>query len=110
MASYKLQVEYRETSEMVLHVDVLSHNASYKETTGSYRIVGEVQNPYDFALESVKIVATYYNGAGEVVRVDFTYADLDVLNPGSSSPFEVLLTDPPANLDHYRLQTEARPR
>jgi hypothetical protein len=106
IASHKLDVEWSTTDQAPLRVDILSHSASWTDY-GSYNIVGEVQNPYDVALEFVKVVATCYNAASEVLRVDFTFTELHTLAPGQRSPFELTVMDPPEELDHYSLQTEA---
>ena len=70
-------------------------------------MTGEVRNPHDFTIKFPEIVATYYNATHEVIRVEVDFAEVDPLEPGQSSPFEVVLTDPPADLQHYALQTEA---
>jgi hypothetical protein len=106
IATYKLDVEWNTTNQTPLRVDILSHSASVT-AYGSYNIMGEVQNPYDFPLEFVKVVATCYNAANEVLRVDFTFTELHTLDPGQRSPFELTVMDPPEELDHYSLQTEA---
>jgi hypothetical protein len=59
------------------------------------------------AIKFPEIVATYYNAANQVVRVEVAFAQSQALQPGEVSPFEVVLVDPPGDLDHYALQTEA---
>jgi hypothetical protein len=105
--TYKLDVEWNVTNVIPLHVDVLSHNTS-TDSIGAYHVVGEVQNPYDHSLEFVKIVATFYSAEGKVLRSDFTYTGRDTIGPGETSPFELVLLNPPADMDHYKLQTQAR--
>jgi hypothetical protein len=52
-------------------------------------------------------VATYYDSANQVRRVEMTLGEADTLEPGQISHFELLLADPPDDMSHYRLQTEA---
>jgi hypothetical protein len=106
LANYDLRVNYVVTDEDPLRVEVLSQRA-FRGEGGVYHIVGEVRNPYDHALSSVDIVATYYDAAYQVVRVEKTTAQAGVLEPGQVSPFELVLANPPSELSHYRLQTEA---
>ncbi|HJT47414.1 MAG TPA: FxLYD domain-containing protein [Nitrososphaeraceae archaeon] len=62
-------------------ISVLS-SSSFIDETGAYHIVGEVKNnsPTD-PMNYVKIVATLYDKTGKVVGTDFTFSDIDVLNP-----------------------------
>lgn len=60
------------------------------------RIVGEVTNTGDAPAQFVRINAIGYDAAGEVTSVEFTFAQLDRLEPGATSPFEIsLFTSPP---------------
>jgi hypothetical protein len=106
LTDYKLRVDYLTTSQDPLRLEVVNHSGSLAES-GWYIVSGEVRNPYDFAVKFPEIVATYYNTAHQVVRVEVAFSALDVLQAGEVSPFEVVLVDPPADLHHYALQTEA---
>jgi hypothetical protein len=106
LANYDLRVNYVTTEEDPLRAEVLSQRA-FRGETGAYHIVGEVRNPHEFPVGSVEIVATYYNAAYQVVRVEAAFAEAETLEPGQVSPFEIMLANPPADLSHYRLQTEA---
>jgi len=106
LANYELRVNYVTTEEDPLRAEVLSQRA-FRGEGGGYHIVGEVRNPYDHALRSVEIVATYYNAAYQVVRVEKAFAEAETLEPGQVAAFEIILSSPPPDLSHYRLQTEA---
>lgn len=106
LANYELRVDYVTTEDDPLRAEVLSQRA-FRGEEGGYHIVGEVRNPYGHPLRSVEIVATYYNTAYQVVRVEAAFAEAETLEPGQTSPFEVILSSPPPDLSHYRLQTEA---
>jgi hypothetical protein len=103
---YDLQVDYATTTQPPVGLEVAGHSGSLG-ADGWYRVVGEVRNPHDFAVKFPEIVVTCYNGAHQVIRVEANLAQVNPLEPGQSSPFEVVLTDPPADLQHYALQAEA---
>ena len=103
---YDLRVDYSTTTQPPIRLELAGHSGSASES-GWYHVTGEVRNPHDFATKFPEIVATYYNATHQVVRVEVDFAQLDPLEPGQASPFEVILTDPPADLQHYALQTEA---
>jgi hypothetical protein len=106
IASHKLDVDWDTTTSTPLRVEVLSHSAA-TDSVGAYHVVGEVRNPYDFGLQFIEIVGTFYNAAGSVIRVKFMYAERDTLPPGQTSPFELIIFDPPEDLTRYSLQTQA---
>ena len=108
VASYKLRADYLTTSQALLRVEVVSHS-EYVADNGWYHIVGEIRNPNGFMVKFPKLVATYYNATHEVVRVEMAFSELETLEPGQTSPFEVVLVDPPADLHHYSLAAEAVP-
>jgi len=109
IARYDLRVDYQTTTQSPIRLEITGHSGA-ADGTGWYRVTGEVRNPHDFAVKFPEIVVTYYNATHDVVRVEADFADLDVLEPGQSSTFEVVLTDPPADLHHYALQSEAVPQ
>jgi hypothetical protein len=108
LASYKLRTDYLTTSEAPLQAEVVSHS-EYVADNGWYYIVGEIRNPNAFRVKFPKLVATYYNATHEVVRVEMALSELETLEPEQTSPFEVVLVDPPGDLHHYSLAAEAVP-
>lgn len=87
-------------------VKILSHSSYYN--SGYFYVVGEVQNLGNNNIEFVKIVATFYNSAGEIIGTDFTYTELDILTPNQKSPFEVNSWPNEINVDHYELSVQYR--
>jgi len=88
-ASYKINVEYYVTQDQPFEgLTILSQTASI-DTSGYHNIVGEVKNNGASAATYVKIVSTYYNSAGKVIGTSFTYTELDTINVGAASPFEL---------------------
>jgi hypothetical protein len=106
LADYKLRADFLTTGVGPLGLEVLNHSASVPDT-GWYHISGEVRNPHEFPVRFPEIVATYYNPSHQVVRVEMAFAELEVLQPGEVSRFEIVLVEPPDDLHHYALQTEA---
>jgi hypothetical protein len=60
---------------------------------GWYEVVGEVVNGGTDSTEYVKVVATFYDEAGQVINTDFTYTDPSDLAAGQSAPFELSVSD-----------------
>jgi hypothetical protein len=106
LASYKLRADYVTSNQAALQLEVLNHSA-FVDESGWYRIVGEIRNPYDVLVKFPEIVATYYSATHQVIRVEVAFSEIDALHPGQASLFEVVLVDPPGDLHHYALQTEA---
>ncbi|APH39485.1 hypothetical protein BHR79_08330 [Methanohalophilus halophilus] len=93
------EIEYQEP----LHEPEILSSSSYIEYD-DFHLVGEVQNNLDQNIEYVKIVGTFYNEQNEVIGMDYTYTDIDILKPGQKSPFE-LNTYPDSFIpDSYKLQ------
>ncbi len=84
---------------------VVSHKAY--EDGDRYTIIGEVQNTSDQPMEFVRIAATLYDDAEQVVGTDFTYTVLDVIPAGGKSPFE-MSSDEWEGVAHYKLQAQGR--
>ena len=106
LADYELRSDYVTSEAGPLGLDVLGHSASVGDN-GRYQISGEVRNPHDFVVRFPEIVATFYNPSHQVVRVEVVFAQQETLQPGEVSAFEIVLADPPGDLHHYALQTEA---
>jgi hypothetical protein len=68
-------------------------------------IRGEVQNTGDTSAELVRVIITLYDGAGNVVAMGDTFATLDVIPPGETSPFEIRTVRHP-DVDRYEIQVQ----
>ncbi|MEZ4637777.1 MAG: FxLYD domain-containing protein [Caldilineaceae bacterium] len=84
------------TSTQPTGVIVLSSSAfvPYSGSTSLY-IVGEVRNDTASNVRFVRVNATLRDAAGNVVTNRSTYATIDVLTPGMTSPFRALFGDAP---------------
>ena len=59
---YDLEVEYATTDWPPLRVDIAGHQGSVSfSDTGSYHVVGEVENQNGFTVNFIKVVVTFYN-------------------------------------------------
>jgi hypothetical protein len=90
--------------EATSNFNILS-DQGFVAITGAYYIVGEVQNVGSQPQKYVEIIATFYSSNGTMVGTDYTYADLDVINPGCKSPFWLIFTETTQipQIDHYTL-------
>ncbi|MBN1135002.1 MAG: hypothetical protein JXM73_00355 [Anaerolineae bacterium] len=103
--NYDLQVEYAITDSAPLRLEVASHQGSISNS--DYHVLGEVRNQNAFTVNSVRVVATFYNDQDEVLRTVIYYTILDTLSSGQKASYDVTVPDPPDDLDHYALIVEA---
>lgn len=61
---------------------------------GDTWISGEVLNNTRSRYSYVEVTARFYNTSGQIVKSDFTYADLEVLAARTRSPFSLITTVP----------------
>lgn len=73
-----------------------------------YEIVGEVQNVGNETSDYVSLIAAVYDSAGNLITVEFTFADADVMAPGDISSFSISVWDTIGNAvpDHFTLYIE----
>lgn len=107
LADYKVQVQGRPADELPYAGLSVVNQSDYVNDIGYRHIVGEVSNGGQASAEFVQIVATLYDEAGQIVGTDFTYADLDVLPPGGTSPFELSIGEA-VQFSSYTLQVQGR--
>lgn len=109
---YELTVQYSETSDQPytdLELEVANAAAG---DYGIYQIAGEIRNTGNRPVEFIKIIAMLYDAEDTLIANDFTYTDLDVIQPDSSSPFTIQIMGVGAGIsavDHYELLVQARP-
>jgi len=80
----------------------------YKGEYDTYHVVGEVRNNGSSGAEFVRLIATLYDDAGEIVDTDYSYTYLDIVAPNELSPFKISFWDLPAKPERCRLQSEWR--
>jgi hypothetical protein len=76
---------------------------------GRYEVVGEITNGGTNPTEYVKVIGTFYDEAGEVIAVDFTYTGPSDLAAGQSPPFEIALLeeDVSDDIESVKLTTQS---
>lgn len=79
---------------------------AFIDNFGTPSIVGEVENQGEATVENIRIIATIYDDAGEIISVRSTYAELDSLDPGEKSPFDITVYDAD-EIGSYELLLEA---
>jgi hypothetical protein len=108
IGSYELDVAgYEQATDAPLTVEVVRHAGSMSDNI-RYRILGEVHNPLPFALEWVFIYAICYDSTDALVAVDWASTDLDTVEADKNSSFEMILVDPPREIDHCAFVTTAQ--
>ena len=73
--------------------NVILLSQRYNEEEFSNEIVGEVENNGTEPVEYVKVAVTFYDGSGNVVGTENTYADPSDLVPSMKSPFKILISN-----------------
>ena len=76
---------------------------------GGITVRGTVQNVGSETAEFVQVTFAAFDSAGVIRAVDFTFADLDQLAPGGTSPFEILVFELDAEPTSYRIFVEGAP-
>jgi hypothetical protein len=79
----------------------------YTDITGYLNFVGVIKNTGTVPLEFVKPVVTLRDAQGEMVALEFTYTELDVIEPGGTSPFILFFTDDVGEWTDYEIMVEA---
>lgn len=88
-------------------VDIVS-TSTHRSITGSLHLVGEVANNSQSTVEYVKLIVSYYSAGGALVATDYAYTEMDEMEPGETSPFDILTIDPPAGIERHELLVEYR--
>jgi hypothetical protein len=86
-------------------ITILSHN-SYIDSTGSFHVVGEVENNTPNTTKFVRISGTFYDINNAVVGNQFTYTNPTNISSGTKALFDLILMSagvPASLVDHYKL-------
>ncbi len=105
---YEIVVQGQEASFLSSYRDFEIVSSQGKTADfGVYTIVGEVKNIGNKDAEFVEIIAIMYDANGKIIGTESTFAKLDKVVAGSTSPFEVLvLSIADGAIDHYDLIVE----
>jgi hypothetical protein len=108
VASYNLDVQYNTTQDQPFEgLTILNQTASI-DPQGLHKVVGEVKNNGASEATYVKVVGTYYNAAGKVIGISFTYTELDTINVGATSSFELSSYPLAITPARYELQVQGQ--
>jgi len=108
LQQYRIQVSYRTTTDEPFHDLIVISHTSKTDAYGYYEIVGEVKNSSGTTAEYVNIVVTYYDSGGTVIGTEYTYATLDQIAAGQTSPFTVSSYPRKIQPASYSLQVQGR--
>ena len=105
-ASYSLCPTVHALAEVV----ILDNHSSYKDTAGYLHVVGEVENIGNSNVRFVQIIGTFYDNQSNIILQENTFAMLEILPPGSKSPFDLFLVssspDIISRIEHYELDID----
>ena len=87
---------------------VLEQVESGENGLGGISIFGDITNTSDDKADTVAIIATLYDDAGTMLGVENTFAKLQEIEPGQTSPFQVLSMIDSGDVAGYRLQITGR--
>jgi len=87
---YELTITFQQSGSLPVGLEILSHS-KHVDAIGWLHVSGEIKNIADRDAHFVKVVATFYDSAGKVVGVSFTFSDPNDLTPGQKAPFEIIL-------------------
>jgi hypothetical protein len=84
---------------------VAVRNSTWKvdDFFGDIEIVGEVVNNAGSDVAFVEVTASAYSASNTLLTTESSIACVTALAPGSDSPFDIYIFDPPPGLDHIDL-------
>lgn len=66
--------------------------------TGTIHVVGLVINGLGADIGFVKVTANFYGSSGQLLATNYTFTEVSVVPAGGSSPYHILLLDPPPGI------------
>jgi|SRR5215211_3797536 len=72
-------------------LEILSHKI--KEGQFSDNLIGQIQNNFPKKIQSVEVIATFYDANGDIVGTANSYTNPTNLSPGMKAPFELRLDE-----------------
>jgi hypothetical protein len=108
LAGYSLDVQYNTTQDQPFEGLTIVNQTASIDPQGLHNIVGKVKNNGACEATHVIVVGTYYNSAGKVIGISFTYTDPATINAGATSSFA--LTSYPLAITpaRYELQVQGQ--
>ena len=107
-ASYKLTVSYLATADQPFQGLAILSNTPSVDSSGYHKIVGEVKNNGAAQATYVEVDCTYYDSAGKVMGISYTFTDPKDLNAGDVAQFELSSFPRIITPASYELQVQGR--
>lgn len=104
-SSYDFLIDWEETDELPASGLEFANHTSYSDEN-YLNIVGEVRNSSDQDMTWVKIAAALYAADGTLLNADYTYAMLDFVAAGGTSPFKVWFGENWQDGETYEIQAQ----
>jgi hypothetical protein len=83
--------------------------ADYRTPFGVYHIFGEMKNNSDSTIDSVRLRATAYDAANNVIAAEEAGACLGIIPIGGESPFNIPFFQSTSGIARYTIDVQARP-
>jgi hypothetical protein len=90
VTSYTLALSFQQATTVPSNTLTVQGDASSIDSLGYLNIVGQVKNAGTQTSNFTKVVATFYNQAGKVVYVDFTYTSPSDIPAGQTYSFKII--------------------
>lgn len=109
--SYEIMIEGDVNNFFEYYSDFEVVSSQLEEGSFGYDLTGELKNTGDQKASFVMVNAVVYNRDDEIISVDFTFAEKDVLKSGETSPFtlSVWSTLNDQEPDHFELYLQGNP-
>jgi peptide/nickel transport system substrate-binding protein len=87
------------------------HQSSFMDDSRILHVLGEIKNESDKPMKNILISASFYDKAGKMLDVFRREPALQVINPGNSSPFEILYLNQTtvSRIANFTLSAEGQP-
>lgn len=68
------------------------------EYTGTIHVEGLVTNGLSGPIDFTEVTADFYGAGGQLLATDYGFSDIDTIPAGGTSPYTILLLDPPPGI------------
>ena len=108
LAGYGVSVHYTETQDQPFNGLTIASQMASVDPEGLHNIVGTVKNTGGKEATHVMVVGTYYDSAGTVIGISFSYADPTVIKAGATASFALTSYPVAMNPASYEVQVQGR--
>ena len=96
-------IEYNIEAPETLEIIQIQSGA---DSSGDFKLIGELRNIGDEALEYQSFAVSLYDADGTLIGVESTYAELEEIAPGQTSPFTLITFTPVDEVASYFVQAD----